>query len=226
MQNINLCQVYKTIIKTRSKFFINQDFKDVATDRCYFKLRWKLHIIVITIYAVYASTTVVKLREDVKIVALFEKGELAPCLQLVGEKPGEEFHWYILWKGTLHMSLIGWKWIKASPERTNSVCTWKMIMIPQGNEFLPSTISNWAGQWAREARNKGVGGCFIVFFFFTVGCMTFQFKPQIRRRWRVPFNSRKQYKQTTVNGAQQVILCPLKWINFYFLILTSDAAKY
>lgn len=46
----------------------------------------------ITIYAVYGPTTAVKLREDFKIVALFEKGELAPCLQLVGEKPGEEFH--------------------------------------------------------------------------------------------------------------------------------------
>lgn len=56
----------------------------------------------ITIYAVYGPTTTVKLREDWKIVALFEKGELVPCLQLVGEKPGEEFHWYILWKGSLH----------------------------------------------------------------------------------------------------------------------------
>lgn len=45
----------------------------------------------ITIYAVYGSKTIVKLREDLNIVALFEKGELAPCLQLVGEKPGE-FH--------------------------------------------------------------------------------------------------------------------------------------
>lgn len=103
MKNINLCQVHKTIIKSRSKSFINQDFKDVAADRCYFKLRWKLHIITITIYAVYGSTTIVKLREGFKTGALFEKRELAPCLQLVGEKPGEEFHWYILWKGTLHM---------------------------------------------------------------------------------------------------------------------------
>jgi len=47
---------------------------------------------VITIYAVYGSTSIVILEEDFKIVALFENGELAPCLQLVGEKPGEEFH--------------------------------------------------------------------------------------------------------------------------------------
>lgn len=93
MQNINLCQVHKMIIKTRSKSFINQDFKDVAADRCYFKLRWKCHIITITIYAVSGSTAIVRLREDLKIVALFEKGELAPCLQLLGEKPGEEFRW-------------------------------------------------------------------------------------------------------------------------------------
>lgn len=46
----------------------------------------------ITIYAVYGSTTIVKLREGFKTGALFEKGELAPCLQLVGEKPREEFH--------------------------------------------------------------------------------------------------------------------------------------
>lgn len=46
----------------------------------------------ITIYALYGSITRAKLREDLKIVALFEKGELVPCLQLVGEKPAEEFH--------------------------------------------------------------------------------------------------------------------------------------
>lgn len=71
---------------------MNQDLKEVAADRCSFKLGWKLYNIKITIYAVYGPTTAVKLREDFKIVALFEKGELAPCLQLVGEKPGEEFH--------------------------------------------------------------------------------------------------------------------------------------
>lgn len=50
------------IIKTRSKSFINQDFKDAAADRCYFKLRWKCHIITITIYAVHGSTPTVILR--------------------------------------------------------------------------------------------------------------------------------------------------------------------
>lgn len=150
------------IIKTRSKSFINQVFKDVAADRCCFKLRWKCHIITITIYAVHGSTAMFILREDPKIVALFEKGELAPCLQLVGEKPGEEFCWYILWKGALHLQLIGWKGIKEPPDRASGRA-WKMIVIPQGKESLPKAVSSWGGQQATEPGNTGV---YVLFWGF------------------------------------------------------------
>lgn len=144
MQNINLCQVHYTVIKNRAKSFINQDFKDIIEDRCCFKLRWKLHIIMITIYALYASITTVKLREDFFFLncGFVWKRRTISLLAISRWKASRRISLiHTSLKRDLTYVLDRLKWTKESPERMNSGCMWKMIIIPLGNESLQNTVS-------------------------------------------------------------------------------------
>lgn len=143
------------IIKTRSKSFINQDFKDAAADRCYFKLRWKCHIITITIYAVHGSTPTVILRGRSKNCGFVWKRRTCSLLAISRWKGRRR----ILLLHALKRCLTSVADRLEGNQRASRESKWlclKSYCGPQGKESFPKAVSNWGGQQAAELGNTGV----------------------------------------------------------------------